>query len=508
MVDGLSERQIANAANMGKSTVRDYLHRARQASFDWTVAADLSDDEIEKRLFPDTTTGEKRKPLPDWKEIHHELRRKGVTLALLWEEYLHRHPDGYAYSYFCELYGQFEKSIDLSMRQPHKAGEKLFVDYSGMTVPVINSKTGEIRQAQIFVGILGASNYTYAEATWTQSLADWTASHVRVFQYLGGVPSILVPDNLKSGVKKAWFYDPEINPTYQHLAEHYGLVVLPTRVAKPKDKAKVEAGVLLVQRWILARLRNRQFFSLHELNLAIRELLQHLNDRPFRKIEGSRRSLFETLDKSLLRLLPETPYEFDEWKRARGNVDYHIELEGHYYSVPYQLCRQEVEIRSTASCVEVFHRGKRMAAHTRNPIKGGYTTLPVHMPDHHKAMVEWSLDRLIAWGRRVGEDVARLMEAIISSKWHPQQGFRACLGIMRLGKKAGNDRLLAACKRALFIGGISYRNVVTILEQSQDKLPLPKPVEPIPHIEHGNICGSIYYQTEEGGAEDAVPTNH
>lgn len=506
-VEGLSDRQIAGAANMKRSTVRDYLLRAKHADIDWLTIAEMSDEDLERKLFPPFSSNEQRKPVPNMGEIHQELRRKGVTLQRLWEEYRDRCPDGYGYSRFCELYQQFAKGVDLSMRQVHRAGEKLFVDYSGLTAPVVSPRTGEIREAQIFVAVMGASNFTYAEATWTQGLADWTASHVRMFQYLNGVPAILVPDNLKSGVTKAWFYDPVINPTYQRLAEHYNVVVLPTRAKKPRDKAKVEAGVLLVQRWILAALRNRTFFSLHELNLAIRELLERLNDKPFRKLEGSRRSLFELLDKPLLKPLPTVPYEFDAWKKAKVNIDYHVELDGHRYSVPYQLYGNEIEIRSTSSIVEIYLRGKRVASHPRNAAKGGYTTTSEHMPPNHRAQAEWTPVRLVDWARHSGPGVAELIEAIMTSKQHPEQGFRGCLGIMRLGKKVGSERLSAACRRALAIGGLSYRSVLTILEKNQDRLSLPQATPSLPILAHENLRGPDYFQDERGEG-DALPTNH
>lgn len=506
-VEGLSDRQIAGAANMKRSTVRDYILRARQAGLAWSCITEMSDDDLERKLFPPITGSEPRKPTPNMGEIHRELHKKSVTLQLLWDEYRDQHPDGYGYSRFCELYQAFAKSVDLSMRQVHRAGEKLFVDYSGLTASVVNPKTGEIRAAQIFVGVMGASNFTYAEATWTQGLADWTASHVRMFQYLNGVPAILVPDNLKSGVTKAWFYDPVINPTYQRLAEHYNVVVLPTRARKPRDKAKAEAGVLLVQRWILAALRNRTFFSLHELNLAIRELLERLNDKPFRKLEGCRRSMFELLDRPLLKPLPATPYEFDAWKKARVNVDYHVELDGHRYSVPYQMYGNEVEIRSTATIIDVYFRGRRIASHPRSGHKGGYTTLTEHMPARHRAQAEWTPARLIEWARSSGQGVADLIEAIMASKQHPEQGFRGCLGIMRLGKKVGKDRLAAACRRALAIGGLSYRSVLTILEKNQERLPIPQAASPLCVIAHENLRGADYFRDDEGVC-NAQPTNH
>ena len=503
----LSERDIAHAANMKKTTVRDYLQRVRNSGLTWKEAESLDDETIDQKLFPPSSAIPESRAIPDWGVVHRELRRKGVTLQLLWEEYREEHPAGYGYSRFCELYQKAEPTFDLSMRQVHRAGEKLFVDYSGKTIDIIDQKTGECRTAEIFVAVMGASNYTFAEATWSQQLPDWIGSHVRAFRFYGGVPTLVIPDNLKSGVKKACFYDPEINPTYQRLACHYGVAILPTRAVHPKDKSKVENAVQVVQRWILARLRNRRFFSLPEANEAISELLEKLNDRPFRKIPDSRRSIFEQLDRPALRALPNESYEYEQWKKATVNIDYHVELEGHRYSVPYQLVREEVQIRFTATIVEIFHKGKRKAAHARSGLKGGYTTLSEHMPSTHRFFAEWTPQRMIKWAGEAGPSVGSLVEQLLGTKIHPEQGFRSALGIIRLGKKLGNARLKAACRRALAIGGCSYRCVVQILDRGQDRLPLPEPVHN-PEIRHENIRGATYYKQPEGDDEDAESTHH
>ena len=495
---GFVERQIALAAQLKKSTVHDYLVRAKQAGLAWDKAEQLSDDEIEKLLFPLVDSAFAGKPLPDWGNVHRELRRKGVTLELLWAEYRELHPMGYGYSRFCELYQQAAPRFDLSMRQIHRAGEKLFVDYSGLTIGIIDKNTGEIKPAQVFVAVFGASNYTYAEATWTQTLPDWIGSHVRAFQFFGGVPVALVPDNLRSGVSKAWFYDPEINPTYQRMASHYQVAVLPTRARRPKDKAKVEVGVQVVQRWILARLRHRQFFSLYEANTAIWELLEVLNLRPFRKLPGCRRSLFEELDKPLLRPLPVAPYEYDEWKKGKVAFDYHIGWDAHHYSVPWELVGHVVDIRATATIIEVFHRGQRVATHPRSRQKHTYTTIAEHMPTAHREWAAWTPLRIIEWGAKAGPHIAVYIERLMKSRPHPEQGFRSALGIIRLGKKVGNHRLNAACQRAMAIGGETYRCVATILERGQDKLPLPETSKPSPVIEHSNLRGPGYFNTNEG----------
>jgi transposase len=390
------------------------------------------------------------------------------------------------------LYRDWTKTIDVSMRQTHIAGEKAFVDYAGQTMPTIDPSNGEIRQAQIFIGVLGASNYAYAEPSWDQTLESWIGSHVRMFEFFGGAPKVIVPDNLTSGVKKPDFYEPDINPTYQDLAVHYGAVVLPTRVRKPRDKAKVEKGVQDAERRILAPLRNRTFFGLDELRRAIREALEDLNNKPFQKIDGCRRSLFETLDKPALQPLPSARYEFALWKKARANVDYHIELDHNYYSVPHQLARQEVEARLTASTVEVLFKGKRVASHRRLHGKGQYSTQKEHMPDSHRRYAEWSPSRIIGWGGSIGPGTAKVTETILSQKPHPEQGFRQCLGIFRLSKEYGNDRVEAACQRVVALGAYSYRSVQSILKRNLDKTKTEAPAQAVT-VEHENVRGAGYY---------------
>ena len=460
----------------------------------WPLPAELDDDALEHLLFPPVILSDPPRPLPVWEEVHRELARKHVTLMLLWDEYKAQYPDGYQYSFFAELYRAYAKKLDISMRQVHLAGEKLFVDYCGQTVPVIDKSTGEIHDCQIFVAVLGASNFTYAEATYTQGLPDWIGSHVRALQFIGGVPEILVPDNLLSGINKACRYEPGINRTYQEMAVHYEAAVIPARVRKPKDKAKVEAGVLLVQRWILAALRNRTFFSLAELNAAIRELLDRLNNRPFKKLSGSRMSRFLEIDKPALRPLPAVAFEYAEWKiKKRPGIDYHIEVDDHYYSVPYQLRNEYLDVRLTESVVEAFFHNKRVASHMRSYAKGRYTTVAEHMPKAHRDYAEWTPERVIRWASETGKSTADLVTAILSKNLHPQQGFRSCLGIITLAKKFDKERVEAACKRALAIGGTSFKSVKSILETGLDKKPLPEPRPASQTITHSNIRGREYY---------------
>ena len=492
--NGLSKRKTAKSCGISRPAVDEYLRRAEEAGLSWPLPADLDDGALERLLFPAAPTLPAQvRGLPDWSTINRELKRKGVTLFLLWQEYRESHPQGYQYSWFCECYRAWQGQLDVVMRQDHRAGEKLFVDYAGQTVPVVDRFSGEIREAQIFVAVLGASNYTYAEATWTQGLPDWIGSHQRCFQYLGGVPEIVVPDNLRSGVSKAHRYEPDTNPTYQDMASHYGVAVLPARVRRPRDKAKVEAGVLVVERWILAMLRNRTFFSLAELNTAIRELLEKLNARTFKKLPGSRREHFVALDQPALQLLPAAPYVYAEWKKARVHIDYHVEVDGHYYSVPHALIKKQLEVRITKHTLECFHRGNRVASHRRSYHKGRHTTVPAHMPEAHRQAGDWSPERLAHWAAKMGPATEKLILTVLSARKHPQQAYRSCLGILRLGKAYGDDRLEAACRRALTLGSHSYKSIESILRHGLDKQPLAEQTELTLPEDHDNIRGPSYY---------------
>ncbi len=505
-VNQLSFRQIARACQLSKTTAKEYVERAEKVGLTIEKIQTLSEDEIEKLLFPESGATPSSRPLPDWEEVHLELKKKGVTLQGLWEEYREQHPDGLSYSRFHELYQKYSNTVDAVMRQTHRGGEKLFVDYSGKTIEIVDSTTGEIQQAEIFVAVWGASNYTFAEATWTQSLPDWIGSHIRAMNFFGGVPALIIPDNLKSGIKKPWYYDPDINPTYQEFASYYQTAILPARVKKPRDKGKVENGVLVIQRWILMKLRKRRFFSLDEANQAIRELLEKANARPFKKLPGSRQSTFEEIDKPALLPLPAQPYEYAEWKKARVNIDYHVEFKDHYYSVPYQLIGQLLDLRATSKILEIFHRGKRITSHQRSYHKGKPTTLDEHMPKNHQFM-KWNPQRFLSWAKKWGDNVEKVIAAILESPKHPEIGFRACLGVFRLGQKVGPARLDAACQRALHCHSPKYRTVRTILENGQDSRPLPMQEENTTPS-HENLRGSAYFQAAAKGEEYANSTNN
>jgi transposase len=488
-----SNRNIARSCSIARSTVADCLKRAADAGLSWPLSDHLDDAALENLLYPLVVITDVARVQPDWAALKKEMRRKGVTLALLWDEYKADHPNGFQYSQFCKLYRDFASRIDCSMRQCHIPGEKLFVDYCGQTAQLTDPKTGVITQVQVFVCVMGASSYTYAEATMTQSLPDWLGSHVRAFAFLGGLPAIVVPDNLRSAISKTCRYEPKLNPSYAELAEHYGVAVMPARVRKPKDKAKVEAGVQLVQRWILAALRNRTFFTLDELNEGIAGLLTRLNAKPFRKISGSRDSLFAELDKPALAPLPSSPYEYADWKTARLGFNYHVQIDDHFYSAPHQLQSEVLDVRLTSLAVELLHNGKRVASH-RRIYRKGYTTLDEHMPKAHREYAAWTPERLIKWAAEIGGATSQMVAAVLARTVHPQQGFLSCMGIISLSKKFGPERVEAASRRALAIGGVSYTSLKSILVNGLDSIPLPESTPVKEPVAHSNIRGNQYYQ--------------
>jgi transposase len=488
----LPQRAAARSLGLGQGTVSGYLSRARAAGVAWPLPEDLDEAGLEALLFPPPSgIPADQRPMPDWGWVHRELRRPDVTLALLWEEYRAGAADGFGYSWFCDLYRAWAGRLKPTMRQVHVAGEKLFVDFAGRTGEVVDPTTGEIVPVQIFVATLGASNMTYAEASWSQALPDWIGAHTRAFATFGAVPALVVSDNLKSGVIRACFYEPEVNRSYAEMATHYGTAILPARPYKPRDKAKVEVGVQVVGRWILARLRHRRFFSLADLNAAIRALLDDLNDRSMRGWGTSRRALYEQLDRPALESLPPEPYEYAEWKRCRVNLDYHIEIAKHYYSVPHQLIRQEVEARITAATVEIFHRGKRVASHRRSTRPHRPTTIADHMPSSHRRYRDWTHERIRREAAAVGDNTAILADVILRSRPHPEQGFRSCIGILGLVKRHGAERVDAACARALVLGTRSYSSVAAILKNHRENA--PPPIGEAPILIHENIRGPGYY---------------
>lgn len=489
----LSHRKIARACGMSKGVVSKYLALAKARGIPWPLPAGWDESELEARLHP-ALEKPARFVEPDFPATHQELKRKDVTLQLLWSEYATAHgTQAYRYSQFCHHYRQWQARQKRSMRQIHKAGEKLFIDYCGPTVPVVDGCTGEIHQAQVFVAVLGASSYTFAEATWSQKLPEWVASHQRAFRFFGGVSELLVPDNLRSGVSRACRYAPEPNETYQELARHYGTAILPARPYKPKDKAKAEVGVQVVERWILARLRHHTFFSLAELNQAIAGVLTALNERPFQKLPGCRRSAFESLDQPALKPLPAVAYEYAEWTQAKPGIDYHVEVDKHYYSVPHRWVGQMLDVRATATTVEVFHKGQRVASHPRAR-KRGFSTLPEHMPKAHREHREWSPGRFLNWAREIGPCTLEVVKRQLEDRPHPEHGYRSCLGLLSHARRYSKSRLETACDRALRIHSPSYRSITSILKQGLDQQPLPQDEEAQGELPlHTNVRGPGYY---------------
>jgi len=491
---GLSLDAIARALKLSKGVVAKYVRLASAAGLTWPIPDTLDDASLEKLLYRQAVARELTFAEPDYAVVHQELKKKGVTLTLLWEEYRQAVGDrGYQYTAFCTRYRSWAGKLKRSMRQVHRAGEKLFCDYAGPMVPIIDAQTGEIRPASVFVAVLGASSYTFACATLGQSQVDWLTGIGGALKFIGGVTALIVPDNPRALVRLADRYEPELNRTTAEFAHHYDVVILPARPRKPQDKAKVESGVQVVERWILARLRHRRFFSVVELNMAIAELLLALNNRPFKKLPGSRREAFVLLDAPYLRPLPDTAFVFAEWKKATVNIDYHVEYDSSYYSVPHALIHQVVELRITRTTLEVLAKGKRAASHLRSARKGHYTTLSEHMPAAHRAHAEWSPGKLLSWAASVGPSTAELVKRLLMEKKHPEQGYRSCLGLMRLARNHGGERMESACARALAVGAHRYRSVASILEKGLDRQPLITPQAELALPDHANVRGPGYY---------------
>lgn len=487
----LSNRNIGRVCNISPTTAGEYINLARQKEIDFKK---LDDESIYKLLYPEKKiTNSKIKQMPDMDYINQELKKKGVTIQLLWEEYISNNPGGYSRSHFFNLYGNWSKKLHPTLRITHKAGEKMFVDFSGDKPHYINSSTGEIIYVELFVSVLGASSYTFATALRSQGLEDWIRAHIKAFEYFEGCPEIVVPDNLKSGVKRACIYDPEINPLYSEMAEHYNIAVIPARAYKPKDKAKVENGVLNAQRRILAVIRNKDFFSLSELNQGIQDALVKLNKREMQIIKKSREQLFNEIEKPALKKLPSNRFILYKFKKAKVHIDYHIELEGNYYSVPYKYLHKYVEVKYTDLTIQIYYQSKRLATHCRSYKKGEFVTDDSHRPPSHAKYLEWTPARIKHWAKSMGLNTEALMEEIMSTRKHAEQGYRSCLGILRLSKKYTPERLNNACKRALSIGAINYRSIKSILEKGLDKEVITES-EKSKIVQHENIRGCRYYK--------------
>jgi transposase len=493
--DGLGAREIGRRLGVARSTIQDNLRRVAAAGLKWPLAPDLSDEVLEQRLFSNAGSKRagRRRTEPDWAALARELKRPGVNLVVLWEEYRAGHPDGYyRYSRFCDLFREFEQRLSPVMRQTHVAGDKVFVDYSGKKLfSIVDPATGEVRDAEIFVAVLGASSYTYAEVTWTQALPDWIGSHVRMFEFFQGCPRLVVPDNLKSGINKPSFYDPEINRSYAMMAAHYGVGVLPARPRRPKDKAKAEAGVKFAQTYILGRLRRQTFFSLEEANAAIKLVLERMNNHIIRRLGVSRNDLFASIERPTLSALPDTRYEYAEWCLARVSLDYHIEVDRFLYSVPHTLLREQVEVRMTSRIVEIFHQSKRVAVHQRRYSGPRAGTQLDHMPSTHRFVAEWTPQRFERWARSIGANTEGLIIAVLASRRHPEQAFRTCLGILKLFRGLETARVEAVAARAVAIGALTYDSVASILKNNLDRV--SPAAESASVIDHSNVRGRGYF---------------
>lgn len=489
----LSVRQISQSCDLARSTVSDYLGRARVAGIGWPLPSGMDEEQLGALLFP-VQPGETYRADLDMAYIHREMKRPHVTLQLLWEEYRSHEADGYSYSQYCQRYRDWLGTQAISLRQEHRAGEKLFIDFAGDTIPIHDPLTGDTHRGHLFVAVLGCSNYTYAEVTFSETLEDWIDAIIRALTFFGGVPNIVVPDNTRALVSSPCLYDPDLNITFHELAEHYGFAAIPTRPRKPRDKSKVEAGVLVAERWIMARLRDQRLFSVGEANTAVGKLLTRLNEHPFKKLPGCRKEVFVQIDRPALKALPQRPYELARWKKAAVNIDYHVDIEGHYYSVPYTLIRQEVMARYTKSGVELFHKSRRVAAHARSYQKGRHTTIPEHRPPAHARYLEWTPERIISWAGTVGPHCSEAARQLMAERRIPEYAFRPCVGIIRLGKRYGNDRVDRACARALKLNIVGYRHIESILKTGRDQLSDADDVTNQPAVSHANLRGAAYYQ--------------
>lgn len=487
----LSIRQIQRSLRVSVGGISNVLNKAQALSLDWSAIEKMDDAGLARQFYPGADTRISPEfAMPDWCEVHQELKRKGVTKHLLWEEYTQQYPNrSYSYPQYCHHYLVWKGKQRRSMRQVHKAGEILFVDYAGQTLPIVSGSTGEVRRAQIFVAVMGASNHTYAEATYTQSLPDWLGSHARAFEFLGGVPQMVVPDNLKSGVSKACRYDPDVNPAYQQLAAHYGVAIMPARPYKPKDKAKAEVGVQVIERWILARLRHHTFFSLAELNTCIKALLVEVNNKPFKQFKGSRRTWFESIDKPVLKPLPKHTYQYTDIKQVKVNIDYHVQYEDHLYSVPHRLVGERIELHAKANVVEILFHNHLVASYARQ-YRTGMTTTPSHMPTKHEKHHQWSAGRLMNWAKDIGDEVLIWVKAQLNNKTHEQQAYRVCLGLLNLSRQYPQSRLNKACAIANKHSLYRLKHIKDILSSNQDKLHPDTQTQPslLPQT-HENIRG-------------------
>ncbi|MDD3928076.1 MAG: IS21 family transposase [bacterium] len=491
---GLKARQVARSCKVSHSTVLDYEKRIKEAGLSWPLPEDMDDIALERIVCGNKSPKPLKRNMPKISYLAQEMRRKHVTLFLLWQEYIESYPAGYQYSQFCQLYSDGKKKLDLTMRQgEHKAGEKVFTDYAGDTFSVVDPHTGEIEEAYLFVAVMGASSHIYAEAVPDMKGPGWLSSHINAFEYFGGVPEIIVPDNTKCAVIKPDRYEPDLNLAFVDMAAHYDTVIIPARVRKPRDKAKVEVSVQIAERWIMAALRNRTFFSITEINEAVWELLEVIKHRRFKQMNTTRWELFQKLDKPALRPLPNQRYQFLEWAKAKVHIDYHIAVNKHFYSVPHQLVGEQVDVRLSSTIVEVLYKNKRVASHLRSYLEGKTTTVIDHLPRTHQEYMKWTPERIISWAAETGPNTVAMVKKIMDSRPHPALGFKSCLGILSLSRKYPVERLEAACRRGLKINVTTYKSIKSILERGLDQIPLKEDAVQLTLSQHENIRGKEYY---------------
>jgi transposase len=502
---GLSQRSIASSCQCSRNTASEVLTRANRKELTWPLPEDLTDEDLSLLLFPEKAqSSPQSRKIPDCEQIHRELAKSGVTLSLLWSEYCEvcrlNQEIPLQYTQFCNYYRKYAATTKATMHIQRKPGEQMEVDWAGQTAAIVDADTGEILPVYVFVAALPSSQYAYVEGFLSQNQECWIAAHLHAFAYFGGVPKILVPDNLKTGVEKSSWYSPVINKTYHEMAEHYGTAVIPARVRKPKDKPSVEGAVGIISTWIIAALRNQKFFSLADLNQAISEKLAGFNRKPFQKRPGSRLSTFLDEEKHTLQPLPVSAYELATWKIATVQFNYHISIEKMNYSVPYEYIKHKVDVRITKGVIEVFFNQQRICSHPRlSGRPGQYHTIQAHMPEKHKQYVQWNTERFLSWAQSVGPHTTTAIQAILASHRVEQQGYKACMGVLKLADKYSLVRLEAACARALsYTPNPSYKNISTILKTGLDTIPAPSQAtldQSVERLEnkHSFTRGASYY---------------
>ena len=500
---GFAQRQIARALNVSRPVVAQYLRDFKTTGLSYGDIKDMGDDKFADIFIKKTGKSKRQQALSEqFTYMAKELKRIGVTLYLLWEEYRRENPDGYSYSQFCYHFQVWRNLSPLTMHIEHKAGDKMFVDFTGKHMWFYDREKKQQQKAEVFVAILGASQYTYVEAVLSQQKEDWLKVNNNAIWYFGGAPAAIVPDCLKSGVSKPDKYEPDVNPDYADFGDHYDTAILPARPYSAKDKALVENAVNIVYTRIFAPLRNETFYSLSELNEAIWAKVEEHNSKHFEREAISRRELFEEIEQAALKQLPPQRYELKRSLKLKVQFNYHVEIreDHHYYSVPWKYKRKQVKVIYTAAVVEVYYKNTRIAFHKRERRRNGYTTVKEHMPSHHRLYAEWSPQRLINWGASIGPNTKQMIEGVLQTRKHPEQAFKVCLGLLNLTRHYGAGRLERACERALQFHHFSYKFVRNVLEKNLDKVQEEESMQQTFPV-HENIRGKDYYETEIGTNE-------